>query len=150
MAVAGHADEVLLTETSEGYIFRMEEAGERIMVTISWEALLALGAPEDPERRRQFVKRRVPAFQMIARAPEFRADRRRGRLRLSRRHMLSLADSYQIEKARRRLPRASAFWWNGVRRSGVAGDPTRQRRLRRRADLHVGHFAILEQHECRD
>ena len=95
MTVAGHADEVLLTETSEGYIFRMDDGGGRIMVTVAWDALITLGAPEDPERQRQFVKRRIPAFKMIARAPEFHAARRQGRLRLSRRHMLALAETYQ-------------------------------------------------------
>ncbi|OXT02056.1 hypothetical protein B7H23_03760 [Notoacmeibacter marinus] len=94
MAVAGHADEILLTETSEGYIFRMEDNGNRMMVTIAWDALITLGAPSDPERQRQFVKRRIPAFKMIARAPEFQSDRRRGRLRLGRRHMIALAENY--------------------------------------------------------
>ncbi|RLQ89214.1 hypothetical protein [Notoacmeibacter ruber] len=94
MTVAGQADELLLTETSEGFIFRMEEGGHRMMVTIAWDALITLGAPMDPDRQRQFVRRRIPAFKMIARAPEFKNDRLRGRLRLSRRHMIALADSY--------------------------------------------------------
>lgn len=94
MGVVGHADEVLLTETAEGYIFRMEEGAARIMVTVAWEALIALGAPEDPERRRQFVARRVPAFRMIARTPGFRQQRIQGRVRLGRSHMLSLAGAF--------------------------------------------------------